>query len=104
MNELGIQPFLILSAFLFACGILCFATKRNAVGLLMGVELVLNSANVILVAAARFVPSLKIDGQVFAVLVIVLAAAEAAVALAIVLNFYNNQATVNVDDGNELRG
>jgi len=104
MNELGIQPFLILSAFLFACGILCFATKRNAIGLLMGVELVLNSANINLVAAARFVPSLKIDGQVFAVLVIVLAAAEAAVALAIVLNFYNNQATVNVDDGNELRG
>ncbi len=104
MNELGLQPFLILSAFLFACGILCFATKRNAIGLLMGVELVLNSANINLVAAARFVPSLKIDGQVFAVLVIVLAAAEAAVALAIFLNFYNNQATVNVDDGSELRG
>ena len=104
MNELGIQPFLILSAFLFACGILCFATKRNAIGLLMGVELVLNSANINLVAAARFVPSLKIDGQVFAVLVIVLAAAEAAVALAIFLNFYNNQATVNVDDGSELHG
>ena len=104
MNELGLQPFLILSAFLFACGILCFATKRNAIGLLMGVELVLNSANINLVAAARFVPSLKIDGQVFAVLVIVLAAAEAAVALAIFLNFYNNHATVNVDDGSELRG
>ncbi len=104
MNDLGLQPFLILSAFLFACGILCFATKRNAIGLLMGVELVLNSANINLVAAARFVPSLKIDGQVFAVLVIVLAAAEAAVALAIFLNFYNNQATVNVDDGSELRG
>lgn len=104
MNELGIQPFLILSAFLFACGILCFATKRNAIGLLMGVELVLNSANINLVAAARFVPSLKLEGQVFAVLVIVLAAAEAAIALAIFLNFYNNQATVNVDDGSELRG
>ena len=104
MNDLGLQPFLILSAFLFACGILCFATKRNAIGLLMGVELVLNSANINLVAAARFVPSLKIDGQVFAVLVIVLAAAEAAVALAIFLNFYNNHATVNVDDGSELHG
>jgi len=104
VNELGIQPFLILSAFLFACGILCFATKRNAIGLLMGVELVLNAGNINLVAAARFVPSLRLDGQVFAVLVIVLAAAEAAVALAIFLNFYNNQATVNVDDGSELRG
>lgn len=104
MSELGIQPFLILSAFLFACGILCFATKRNAIGMLMGVELVLNAANINLVAAARFVPSLRLDGQVFAVLVIVLAAAEAAIALAIFLNFYNNQATVNVDDGSELRG
>ena len=104
MNDIGLTPCLILSAFLFACGILCFATKRNAIGLLMGVELVLNSANINLVAAARFVPSLKIDGQVFAVLVIVLAAAEAAVALAIFLNFYNNHATVNVDDGSELRG
>lgn len=104
MSELGIQPFLILSAFLFACGVLCFATKRNAIGLLMGVELVLNAANINLVAAARFVPSLKLDGQVFAILVIVLAAAEAAVALAIFLNFYNNQATVNVDDGSELHG
>ena len=104
MNALGIQPFLILSAFLFACGILCFATKRNAIGLLMGVELVLNSANINLVAAARFVPSLKLEGQVFAILVIVLAAAEAAIALAIFLNFYNNQATVNVDDGSELHG
>ena len=104
MNELGLQPFLIVSAFLFACGILCFATKRNAIGLLMGVELILNAANLNLVAAARFVPSLKIEGQVFAVLVIVLAAAEAAVALAIFLNFYNNHATVNVDDGSELHG
>jgi len=104
VNALGIQPFLILSAFLFACGILCFATKRNAIGLLMGVELVLNAANINLVAAARFVPSLKLEGQVFAILVIVLAAAEAAIALAIFLNFYNNQATVNVDDGSELHG
>jgi len=104
VNALGIQPFLILAAFLFACGILCFATKRNAIGLLMGVELVLNAANINLVAAARFVPSLKLEGQVFAILVIVLAAAEAAIALAIFLNFYNNQATVNVDDGSELHG
>ena len=104
MTELGCTPFLILSAFLFACGILCFATKRNAIGLLMGVELILNAANVNFVAAARFVPSFRLEGQVFAILVIVLAAAEAAVALAIFLNFYNNHATVDVDEGNELKG
>jgi NADH-quinone oxidoreductase subunit K len=104
MTELGFTPFLVLSAFLFACGILCFAAKRNAIGILMGVELVLNAANVNFVACARFVPSFQLEGQVFAVLVIVLAAAEAAVALAIFLNFYNNHATVDVDEGTDLRG
>ena len=104
MADIGLTPFLILSAFLFACGVACLATKRNAIGLLMGVELILNAANVNFVAAARFEPSFRLEGQVFAVLVIVLAAAEAAVALAIVLNFYNNHGTIDVDDATELKG
>lgn len=104
MNELGLQPFLLLSAFLFACGVVCIATKRNAIGVLMGVELVLNAANVNFVAFARFNPSFRLDGQVFTLLVIVLAAAEAAIALAIILNFYNNHSTVDVDEANELKG
>ena len=104
MDEVGLPPFQILSAFLFACGVACFVTKRNAIGLLMGVELVLNAANLNLVAAARFVPGLRIEGQAFAVIVIVLAAAEAAVALAIFLNFYNNHATVDVDAADDLKG
>lgn len=104
MTELGITPFLVLAAFLFACGVFCLATKRNAVGILMGVELILNAANVNLVAGARFVPSLKLEGQVFALMVVVLAAAEAAVALAIFLNFYNNHATADVEAGKELKG
>ncbi len=104
MADVGLPPFLILSAFLLACGILCFATKRNAIGLLMGVELVLNAANINFVAAARFVPSMRLEGQVFALVVIVLAAAEAAIALAIFLNFYNNHATVDVDDAHDLKG
>ncbi|MBA4066817.1 MAG: NADH-quinone oxidoreductase subunit NuoK [Isosphaera sp.] len=104
MSELGLQPFMILSAFLFACGVVCVATKRNAVGVLMGVELILNAANVNLVAFARFSPTFRLDGQVFALLVVVLAAAEAAVALAIILNFYNNHATVDVDEADELKG
>ena len=104
MTDVGLTPYLCLGAFLFACGVACFITKRNAIGLLMGVELVLNAANLNLVAAARFVPGLRIEGQVFAVIVIVLAAAEAAVALAIFLNFYNNHATVDVDAANDLKG
>lgn len=104
MTELGVHPFLVLSAFLFVCGVVCIATKRNAVGVLMGVELVLNAANLNLVAFARYNPAFRLEGQAFALLVIVMAAAEAAVALAIILNFYNNHATVDVDQANELKG
>lgn len=104
MNELGLTPFLLLSAFLFACGVTCVAVKRNAVGILMGVELILNAANVNLIAFSRFVPEFRLDGQVFALMVVVLAAAEAAVALAIILNFYNNHATVDVDEAKDLKG
>ncbi len=103
MTDVGLTPFLILGAFLFACGVTCVAVKRNAVGILMGVELILNAANVNLVAFARFNPTFRLDGQVFALMVVVLAAAEAAVALAIVLNFYNNHATVDVDEAKDLK-
>ncbi len=104
MIELGLPPFLLLSAFLFACGVACLAVKRNAIGVLMGVELILNAANLNFVAFARYNPAFRVEGQVFALLVIVLAAAEAAVALAIILNFYNNHATVDVDRADDLRG
>jgi NADH-quinone oxidoreductase subunit K len=104
MNELGLTPFLSLGAFLFACGVTCVALKRNAVGILMGVELILNAANVNLVAFARFNTGFRVEGQVFALMVVVLAAAEAAVALAIILNFYNNHATVDVDEAKDLKG
>jgi NADH-quinone oxidoreductase subunit K len=95
---------LIVGAMLFVCGALCMAIKRNAIGVLMGVELVLNGANVNFVAFARYNPAFHIEGQVFALFVIVMAAAEAAVALAIVLNFYNNHMTVDVDTAEELKG
>ena len=104
MTELGLTHFMVLSAFLFACGLLCITTKRNAIGILMGVELVLNAANVNFVACARYVPGFALEGQIFALLVIVLAAGEAAIALAIILNFYNNHATVDVDRADELQG
>jgi NADH:ubiquinone oxidoreductase subunit K len=104
MIELGLEPFLILAAFLFVCGVVCITAKRNAIGVLMGVELVLNAANINLVAFARFNPAFRLEGQVFALMVIVLAAAETAVALAIILNFYNNHATVDVDEADELKG
>ena len=102
--DVGLNSYLLLGALLFVCGALCMATKRNAIGVLMGVELVLNGANINFVAFARYNPAFELEGQVFALFVIVMAAAEAAVALAIVLNFYNNHMTVDVDNAEELKG
>jgi NADH:ubiquinone oxidoreductase subunit K len=104
MSAVGLQPYLFLGALLFVCGVLCMATKRNAIGVLIGVELVLNGANINLVAFAHFNPVFEIEGMTYALMVIVLAAGEAAVALAIVLNFYNNHMTVDVDTAEELKG
>lgn len=94
---------ILIGAVLFVSGVVCMATKRNAIGVLMGVELVLNAANLNFVAFARYT-ALGLDGQVIALFVIVLAAAEAAVALAIALNFYNNHLSIDVDRASDLRG
>ena len=104
MTQIGILHYLALGALLFVCGAVCMATKRNAIGVLIGVELVLNGAGINLVAFAHFNPAFEVEGMTFALFVIVLAAAEAAVALAIVLNFYNNHLTVDVDTAEELKG
>jgi NADH-quinone oxidoreductase subunit K len=98
-----LNQYLFIAAVLFVCGVVCMATKRNAIGVLMGVELVLNGANLNFVAFARYT-ALGLDGQVMSLFVIVLAAAEAAIALAIALSFYNNHQTIDVDRGDELRG
>ena len=103
MESIGLQGYLGVGAVLFVCGVLCMATKRNGIGVLMGVELVLNGANVNFVAFSRF-STLGLDGQIASLFVIVLAAAEAAVALAIALNFYNNHASIDVDRADELKG
>jgi NADH:ubiquinone oxidoreductase subunit K len=107
---IGLPHYLVLAAVLFVCGVVTILTKRNAIGILMGVELILNAANVNLVAfnryshGARLGGQMLLDGQVFAIFVIVLAAAEAAVALAIFLNFYNNYSTIDVEKARNLKG
>lgn len=101
--EVGLTHYLMIGAVLFVSGVVCMATKRNGIGVLMGVELVLNGANVNFVAFSRYT-ALGLDGQLISLFVIVLAAAEAAVALAIALNFYNNHLTIDVDRGDELQG
>jgi len=89
--------YLVLSAILFSFGIFAVITRRNAILVLMGIELILNSANINFIAFARY-GGMRLDGQAVAVFVIILAAAEAAIALAIVLNIYQRFHTVNVDE------
>lgn len=98
-----LEIYLIVGAILFSLGLFAVITRRNAIAVLMGIELILNSANLNFVAFARF-SSVTLDGQIFAIFVIIMAAAEVAVALAIVLNIYNNLNTINVDDASTLRG
>jgi len=100
--NVGLVQFLIIGALLFVLGILAVVTRRNAVGVLMGVELILNSANLNFVAFARYVEH-GINGQMIAAFVIVLAAAEAAVALAIVLAMFRNFGTVQIDTIDRLK-
>jgi NADH:ubiquinone oxidoreductase subunit K len=102
--SIGLEHYLFIGAILFVCGVVCMATKRNAIGVLIGVELVLNGANINFIAFAHFNRAFEIEGMMMALLVIIMAAAEAAVALAIVLNFYNNHLTIDVDQAEELKG
>ena len=94
--------YLIVAGILFALGLFCVVTRTNAVGILMGIELILNSANINYVAFARY-GHVDYDGQVFAIFVIMLAAAEAAIGLAIVLGIYRSFETIDVEATDRLR-
>jgi NADH:ubiquinone oxidoreductase subunit K len=100
---IGLSHYLIISAALFSLGIMAILTRKNAVNVLMGIELILNAANINLVAFSRF-SSANLDGQLFAIFVIVIAAAEAAVGLAIVLSMYRLLKSVNLDKADTLKG
>ncbi len=100
--QVGLTHYLIVSALLFSFGLFAVVTRRNAILVLMGIELILNSANINFIAFSRY-GGMKLDGQAFAVFIIILAAAEAAVALAIVLNIYQRFNTVNVDEVSKLK-
>jgi NADH-quinone oxidoreductase subunit K len=95
--------YLAVSVILFVLGLLAMMTRRNAVSVLMGIELILNSAGLNFVAFSRFTAH-NLEGQSAAIFVIIVAAAEAAVALAIFLNLYRLKATTEVDKANLLEG
>src|SRR4051812_27690218 len=105
---IGVNHYLVLSAFLFALGIIGVVARKNAVGILISIELILNAANVNLVAFSKFTDKGRVlpgmtgaaglDGQVFAIFIVILAACEAAVALAIIINIFNTFGSIEVDD------
>ncbi len=103
MLTIGLTHYLVLAAVLFCCGLYVMTTKRNAVGILIGAELVLNAACLNLVAFSRYRTG-RLDGQIAALFVIVLAAAEAAIAIAIFVNYYRLLSTIDADEGRQLRG
>ena len=105
MTSIGLPHFLIVGGALFALGMITVVTRRNAVGILMGVELILNAANVNFIAFNHYVDAPgRLTGQVFSIFVIVLAAAEAAIGLAIVLAIYSNLRTIDVGATESLSG
>jgi len=100
---IGLTHFLVLSALLFTFGLYTILSRRNAIGVLMGVELVLNAGALNFVAFGRFVEG-GLSGAVFSIFIIVLAAAEAAVAMAIVLAIYQNIRNIQADKLDALQG
>lgn len=100
--NIGLTHFLIVGAALFSAGLVTVLARRNAIAVLIGIELMLNAANLNLVAFDRFGPG-GVRGQVFALLVLVIAAAEAAVALAIILNVFDARDRIDVDQMTTLK-
>jgi len=100
--EVTLNHYLAVSSILFSLGLYGIITRKNAVMVLMGIELILNAANINFVAFSKF-GGFGLSGQIMTLFVIILAAAEAAIALAIVLNIYKTFSNVNVDEINNLK-
>jgi len=100
----GLEHFLIVGAILFSLGFAIALSKRNAIGVLMGIEVMLNAVNLTLLAFSRFSTGARpVTGQAFVVFTVTVAAAEAAVALALAVSVYRNRETVDVDKMNLLK-
>lgn len=103
MTEIPVTHFLVTAAALFSIGLAVALTKKNAIGMLLGLELMLNAVNINLVAFSRHDPEL-IRGQLFALFVMVIAVCEIAIALAIILRVFDHYKTVDPDRIDQLRG
>ncbi|OIP28313.1 MAG: NADH-quinone oxidoreductase subunit NuoK [Chloroflexi bacterium CG_4_10_14_0_8_um_filter_46_9] len=94
--SIGLEHYLALSAILFSIGLYGALAKRNAIVILMSIEIMLNAVNIAMVAFSRYIVPLLLTGQVFAIFVMVVAAAEAAVGLAIIIAIYRSRETIDV--------
>ena len=103
MNEITITHILFVSTALFFIGVYGLFTRRNMITVLMSVELILNSVNINFVAFNKYLYPDKLDGVFFAIFVITIAAAEAAVAIAIIINLYMSHHSIDVEDASELK-
>ena len=93
----GLQHFLILAAALFCIGLYGVLTRRNAIVILISIELMLNAVNILMVAFSRYVTPVALNGQVFAIFIMVVAAAEVAIGLAIIISIYRNHETIDTN-------
>jgi NAD(P)H-quinone oxidoreductase subunit 4L len=103
MMQIGLNHFLILSAILFSIGLYGTLAKRNAVAVLMGIELMLNAVNINFVAFSKYITPGDLTGQIFAIFVVVIAAAEVTVGLALVISIYRDRLSVNMEDFDWLK-
>ena len=101
--SIGLEHYLILSAVLFAIGLYGALAKRNAIIILMSIELMLNAVNIAMVAFSRYIVPALLTGQVFAIFIIVVAAAEATVGLAIIIGIYRNRETIDATEVNLMK-
>lgn len=104
MLSVGLNHFLVLSALLFAVGLYTALARGNAVVIMMGIEIMLNAVNLTLVAFSRFITPLAMTGQVFALFIITVAAAEAAVGLALIIAIYRRRNTVDIEQFDLMKG
>ncbi len=103
ITNIGLEHYLILSAALFSIGVYGLITRNNAIRVLMSIEIILNSININLVAFARYIDPVSAKGQVFALFVMAVAAAEAAIGLALLLLIYRNRINIQMDSFNILK-
>ncbi len=101
--SIGLEHYLILSAVLFAIGLYGALAKRNAIIILMSIELMLIAVNIAMVAFSRYIVPVLLTGQVFALFIIVVAAAEATVGLAIIISIYRNRETIDATQVNLMK-